>query len=141
MTFKGGESEGLKRLEAYCKKAVNHYSKTRQSLIGPDYSAKLSPWLSNGCLSIRKIFQTVSALKQNESTKVFIDNLLVRDFYRYWCMRNQDKMFTAYGIYDRKYYNWQTNDETVQRWKAGLTGMPFIDALIREMNQTGYMPQ
>ena len=50
-------------------------------------------------------------------------------------------MFTAYGIYDRKYYNWQTNDETVQRWKAGLTGMPFIDALIREMNQTGYMPQ
>ena len=113
MEFKGGETEGLKRLEAYCKKAVNHYSKTRQSLIGPDYSAKLSPWLSNGCLSIRKIFQTVSALKQNESTKVFIDNLLVRDFYRYWCMRNQDKMFTAYGIYDRKYYNWQTNDETI----------------------------
>ena len=63
MKFKGGETEGLKRLEAYCKKAVNHYSKTRQSLIGPDYSAKLSPWLANGCLSIRKIYQTVSSLK------------------------------------------------------------------------------
>ena len=49
-------------------------------------------------------------------------------------------MFSAYGIYDRSYYNWQTKDETVQRWKAGMTGMPLIDALVREMNQTGYMP-
>ena len=65
---------------------------------------------------------------------------MVRDFYRYWCMRNRHKMFSAYGIYDRSYYNWQTKDETVQRWKAGMTGMPLIDALVREMNQTGYMP-
>ena len=71
-----------------------------------DYSAKLSPWLGNGSLSVKKIFQVVSDLKQNESTKIFIDQLLVRDFYRYWCMRNRHKMFTAYGIYDRSYYNW-----------------------------------
>jgi len=28
----------------------------------------------------------------------------------------------------------------LSRWKEGKTGMPLIDALIREMNKTGFMP-
>ena len=55
--FKGGETAGLKRLQEYCKKSINTFSKTRQSLDGTtDYSCKFSPWVSNGCLSIRKVF-------------------------------------------------------------------------------------
>ena len=62
--FKGGETAALKRLQEYCKKSINTFSKTRQSLDGTtDYSCKFSPWVSNGCLSILKIFQTVKALK------------------------------------------------------------------------------
>ena len=30
--------------------------------------------------------------------------------------------------------------EIIQKWKDGQTGMPFIDALMREMNATGFMP-
>ena len=55
-------------------------------------------------------------------------------------MKNGNKVFSKYGIYNRKYYNWQTSDENVQRWRAGLTGMPLVDALMREMNKTGFMP-
>lgn len=29
--------------------------------------------------------------------------------------------------------------EVIRRWKAGKTGMPIIDALMREMNTTGFM--
>jgi len=49
-------------------------------------------------------------------------------------------MFSEYGIYDREYRGWDTNPETVQRWKKGMTGMPLVDSLIREMNATGFMP-
>ena len=58
--FKGGETEGLKRLEDYCKKALRHYNDTRNNLIGADYSSKLSPWLANGSLSIKKVFKAAS---------------------------------------------------------------------------------
>lgn len=55
-------------------------------------------------------------------------------------MRNGVKVFSSYGIYDRKYYQWKTDMETVKRWREGRTGMPFIDALMRDMNATGFMP-
>lgn len=71
---------------------------------------------------------------------MFIDELFWRDFNRFWCMNHGDKVFSEYGIYDRQYYDWKTNSETVQRWRDGMTGIPIIDALMREMNITGFMP-
>ena len=55
-------------------------------------------------------------------------------------MRYKNKVFSSYGIYDREYYDWQTNQDTIQRWRDGNTGMPLVDALMREMNETGFMP-
>jgi len=57
--FKGGEKAAIQRLEKYVKKPVQSYAKTRNNLIGSDYSSKLSPWLANGSLSIKKVFQSV----------------------------------------------------------------------------------
>ena len=79
-------------------------------------------------------------MKASVSTKVFIDELFWRDFYKYWCMRYSTKVFSSYGIYDRAYYNWKTNKKIIQRWQKGETGMPIIDALMRDMNETGFMP-
>ena len=110
--FKGGEDAGLKRCKEYIteRKAIGHYSVTRNNLIGADYSSKLSPWLANGCLSVKQVyFETLEfekANKKNESTTVFVDELYWRDFNRYWCMAHGNKVFSPYGIYNRTYYNW-----------------------------------
>lgn len=63
-----------------------------------------------------------------------------RDFNRYWCIFHGDKIFHEYGIYNREYYQWKTDMSIVQRWRDGQTGMPLVDALMREMNETGFMP-
>ena len=111
--FIGGEETGLKRLDEYVDKhrAVAHYDDTRNQLIGANYSSKLSPWLQNGAISCRRIYWKVKEFeknhKANESTKVYIDELFWRDFQRYWCMHNGNKMFSEYGIYDRTYYAWK----------------------------------
>lgn len=55
-------------------------------------------------------------------------------------MFNGDKVFSEYGIYDREYYAWKPQFDLVQRWRSGTTGMPMIDSLMREMNETGFMP-
>jgi len=113
--FVGGEDRGLKRLNEYLfeKKAVKHYNKTRNQLIGANYSSKLSPWLACGALSPRKIYFDLRQFEQkcggNEDTKVFFDELMWRDFNRYWCMNKGNKIFSEYGIYDREYYNWKTD--------------------------------
>lgn len=105
------------------RKSVAHYNDTRNSLMGSEYSSKLSPWLANGCLSIREVYYATKKFEKehrsNESTKVFIDELFWRDYNKYWYMKNKNKAFSSYGIYDREYYNWQTDLEIVERWKKG----------------------
>ena len=58
LVFKGGENEGLKRVTDYIeiKRSLGHYSETRNELIGSEYSSKFSPWLANGSVSPRHIF-------------------------------------------------------------------------------------
>ena len=117
--FRGGEKAGLARLQEYLftKKAVGHYNDTRNNLNGTNYSSKLSPWLANGTLSIRQVYHETRRFEKensgNESTKVFIDELFWRDFNRYWFMHNAGKAFSSYGIYDRTYYAWKTEKDTV----------------------------
>ena len=49
-------------------------------------------------------------------------------------MSHGNKIFSSYGIFDRTFYDWQTDSETVMRWRKGMTGMPIIDAMMRELN-------
>ena len=138
MYWKGGEKEGLARLDHFLQKAIMTYSDTRNGLLGADYSSKLSPWISNGSLGIRFIYQQVYPTKSKHVQK-FIDEIFWRDYMRFFSMKAGNKMFSAYGIHDREFMNWKTDQVTVQRWKNGMTGMPLIDALMRELNATGFM--
>ena len=58
LNFIGGESAALKREAHYVfdKKCLKNYKLTRNKMIGADYSSKFSPWLANGCLSVRKLY-------------------------------------------------------------------------------------
>lgn len=120
--FVGSEEAGLKRMNEFIheKASVAHYNDTRNNLLGSEYSSKLSPWLANGALSVRTVYHATKKFEKeqraNESTKVFIDELFWRDFNKFWFMKYKNKAFSAYGVYDRSYYNWTTDKEIVQRW-------------------------
>ena len=59
--FEGGENSALQRLQHYFwdSKKLAFYKKTRNGLVGTDYSSKLSPWLANGSISARTIYWEV----------------------------------------------------------------------------------
>ena len=91
LEFKGGETEAIKRVKHYFfdKKHLKQYKKTRNGMIGPDYSSKFSPWLANGCLSVRKLYYDILEFEQqvakNESTAHFYFELRWREFFRFYC--------------------------------------------------------
>jgi deoxyribodipyrimidine photo-lyase len=65
-----------------------------------------------------------------------------RDFFTFWCMHNGKSVFEEYGIHGEHYRKdggWKTDINLVKRWREGRTGMPLIDALMRELNATGIM--
>ena len=61
LQFKGGETAGLARLDNYIwsNNCLKDYKKTRNGMLGADYSSKFSPWLALGCLSPRFIYEQV----------------------------------------------------------------------------------
>jgi len=65
--FRGGESEGMRRLIYYLDETqlLSRYKETRNGLLGDDYSSKFSPWLSVGALSPRQIYWAVKNMRRS----------------------------------------------------------------------------
>jgi deoxyribodipyrimidine photo-lyase len=84
LTFSGGERAALSRLRHYFweSEALSRYKQTRNGLLGPDYSSKLSPWLANGSVSPRTVYREVRRYERerakNDSTYWFIFELTWR---------------------------------------------------------------
>lgn len=144
LPFHGGEDEALRRLKEYFWDGdhLKNYKFTRNELLGADYSSKFSPWLANGSLSPRRIYREVRKYEEertkNVSTYWMIFELLWRDYFRFSAWKHGDKIFWPSGI-QGKARDWSQNKQDFKKWAEGNTGIPFIDANMRELNATGYM--
>ena len=143
--FKGGESAALEHLHQYFwdKQLAKSYKETRNEMIGSDYSTKFSPWLAQGCLSPKTIYHELKKFEQevvkNKSTYWIFFELLWRDFFRFMAKKYGNRIFQKGGT--RQEQKHQLNDDwsLFQIWADGRTGIPFIDANMRELAQTGFM--
>ncbi|WP_026946097.1 DASH family cryptochrome [Algoriphagus marincola] len=144
MEFDGGESAGLGRIQSYFWEG-NHlkvYKETRNGLIGTDYSSKFSAWLALGCISPRTIHEEVKRYekerKKNQSTYWLIFELIWRDYFRFITKKHGNKVFKIEGIKNTR-DSWRRDSADFQRWCEGQTGVPFVDANMRELNFSGFM--
>lgn len=143
--FVGGESEGLKRLHYYLweSNAIKNYKETRNELIGSDYSSKFSPWMAQGCLSPKQIYYEIKRYEaqrgENESTYWLFFELLWRDFFRFMAKKHGNKIFLKGGPRSEVDPKWRDDWQLFNQWAEGNTGVPFIDANMRELNTTGFM--
>lgn len=142
--FKGGETEANKRLEDYFfnTKKLGFYKKTRNGLVGTDYSSKFSPWLANGCISARTIYWQVKKFEKeffkNQSTYWLIFELIWRDYFKYVSLKHGNQIFKLEGIL-QKDYDWSSNQTEIQQWIHGETNSEFVNANMIELNETGWM--
>lgn len=144
--LRGGETEALKQLEYYLwgSDLISQYKEKRNELLGRDYSSKLSSWLALGCISPKKIFSEITRYEasrtKNESTYELKQELLWRDYYRLMGKKHGNKIFQYHGtLGDHSIAQASTDVKLFKIWSEGRTGIPFIDANMKELNQTGYM--
>ena len=164
----GGESAAKRRLKYYLWVAdcLGSYFETRNGMLGSDYSSKFSPWLAHGCLSPRYVaaecVRYEAKRKKNKSTYWMVWELTVRDYTRYKCLKLGDRIFTGrfkHKDESQSGQGWvlplgwrrpvheqgalpflaQMAEEMLARWKGGMTGVPLVDANMRELASTGFM--
>ena len=145
MKFQGGETEALKRLQDYfwTTNSVKTYKQTRNGLIGADYSSKFSAWIALGCLSPREVYWEIKKYEQvhgaNDSSYGLYLELLWRDYFRYMFKKYGNKFFQKSGFKGVAPEEGENQLAYFELWKKGETGIPFVDANMRELNATGFM--
>ena len=144
LPFKGGAVAAWERLGHYFweTKKLRVYKKTRNGLLGADYSSKFSPWLALGCISPREINAQVRAfekeIEKNEDTYSLIFELIWRDYFRYVAMRYGNRIFHKRGI-KQESPKWRQDRRVFEAWCEGRTKCDFVNANMRELAATGFM--
>lgn len=96
-------------------------------------TSRLGIHLRFGTISIRE-----KARKAQKLSDIFLSELVWRDFYSQILAnfpRVEKHAFRA--KYER--VPWRNNEAEFEKWCAGNTGYPLVDAGIRELNATGHM--
>ena len=57
---------------------------------------------------------------------------------RYFTVKHGDRIFYKGGVVGKR-VQWQSDERLFERWRDGRTGMPLVDANMREMALTGFM--
>jgi deoxyribodipyrimidine photo-lyase len=144
LLFRGGETAAMERLQDYFwdQDCLKVYKKTRNGMVGANYSSKFSPWLALGCLSPRNVAEQVQQYEtqriSNDSTYWLMFELLWRDYFRYICVKHGNAVFQSAGLQGVE-IPWKVDWELGDRWCQGMTGFPLVDANMRELAATGFM--
>jgi deoxyribodipyrimidine photo-lyase len=101
--------------------------------------SRLSPYLAWGALSIRQVYQALEARGgQGRNHHAFGSRLrwhchFIQKFESEHALewRNVNRAYDALPV--------ARNEEWLDRWKAGTTGVPLVDACMRCVRATGYL--
>ncbi|MDX1598772.1 MAG: DASH family cryptochrome [Marinobacter sp.] len=142
--FTGGENPGLTRLRqfTFTNHDIDHYKDTRNALDDPDASSRLSPWLANGCLSVREVAETITHYEKtetrNRSTYWLWFELLWREYFFWYALKHGANLFRRDGVQGKK-HTATFYPHRFKAWCEGNTEFPLVNAAMNQLRATGYM--
>ncbi|WP_148861884.1 deoxyribodipyrimidine photo-lyase [Marinobacter fonticola] len=137
-----GEDAAHDALSDFLDERADRYKEDRDfpSVNG---TSLLSPYLASGILSGRQCLQAGrEALRDNpEATgiRTWLNEICWRDFYvnilYHYPRVSMHRAFKP----ETEDLTWNDPGDSLQAWKDGRTGVPLLDAAMRQLNQTGWM--
>ncbi len=98
-------------------------------------TSKIGPYLRFGLISVREVGKKTIEKKFDQS---FLRQLIWRDFYIQIFFHFPDSENENFKpAYDK--IIWLNEEEKFEKWCAGETGYPIVDAGMKELNKTGFM--
>lgn len=136
-----GETAAWSMLRTFLAYGLPHYDRARDRL-DQEVTSKLSPYLANGEISPHLIWRVVG-----EAERTGVSPKAVESFRRQLAWRE----FGYYLLYhfpetthrplrpEWSNFPWRTEAPELEAWQRGRTGIPVIDAAMRQLWQTGWM--
>ena len=132
-----GEPSAHQRLTDFIQNGLAHYKEGRDFPAKP-YVSRLAPHLHFGEISPNQIWSALKQLPGNEQIDHFCRELAWREFSHHLLYAHPDlPEKNLQQKFDR--FLWQSDRQHLHAWQQGKTGIPLVDAGMRELWQTGYM--
>lgn len=139
-----GTKQALKRLHDFCDNQLLQY-KVQRDYPAINGTSSLSAYLAVGSISVRQCY--IAAIEQNkqqfasgnQNVICWISELLWRDFYRNIILYFPEICKGANFNHKYDKLKWQKPNDKLEKWQNGQTGIPIIDAAMRQLVSTGWM--
>ncbi|OOV92559.1 MULTISPECIES: deoxyribodipyrimidine photo-lyase [unclassified Pseudomonas] len=139
-----GEDQARKRLEHFADAQIDYYQGERDFPAKPGTS-QLSPYLAAGVVSPRQCLHAALQANQGEfesgsvGAVTWINELLWREFYKHILVGyprvSRHRAFRP----ETEAVAWRHAPEELAAWQEARTGLPIIDAAMRQLLETGWM--
>ncbi|KAF8591412.1 DNA photolyase [Ramaria rubella] len=112
-----------------------------------DSTSRLSPYLSSGVISARECIRQTLKLTGRQRVQIgrmdgvgmWVQELAWRDFYTHVIAAFPRVSMGRPFLEKFANVRWETNEGHLQAWKDGKTGIPIVDAAMRQANTQGWM--
>ncbi|MFC5745255.1 cryptochrome/photolyase family protein [Actinomadura rugatobispora] len=123
----GGERAGRARMEAWLAQDAADYDDVHDDLAA-DRTSRLSPYLRFGCVSPLELANAVPEGPRRQ--------LAWRDFHHQVAAAFPDLPRRDYRPRGRR---WNRDEDALAAWRDGRTGVPIVDAGMRQLRREGFM--
>ncbi|PST84368.1 DASH family cryptochrome [Pedobacter yulinensis] len=135
--FTGGEAAGLAHLEEFIAASAAVKGKNKV------FPARMSAWLALGCVSPRKIYWAMRQAEEKFGAKSHFSQVIIgllwRDYFRFMFKKHGNTYFKKTGFKDEAPPEARNQQGLFKKWTAAETGHNVIDAIMRELNYTGFI--
>jgi deoxyribodipyrimidine photo-lyase len=134
-----GEAAARARLEAFMAGPVVTYAQARDR-VAEAGTSRLSENLALGEIGIRRVWAAgMRALTEGAAgAETFLKELVWREF-AYHLLHHTPHIVARNWRAEWDGFPWREDNADAERWRRGMTGVPFVDAAMREMYVTGTM--
>ncbi|MEX5686102.1 MULTISPECIES: deoxyribodipyrimidine photo-lyase [Pseudomonas] len=139
-----GEGEARRRLDTFTDTQIDYYQSERDFPAKPGTS-QLSAYLAAGVISPRQCLHAALQSNQGEfdsgnvGAVTWINELLWREFYKHILVGyprvSRHRAFRP----ETEALAWRDAPEELLAWQQARTGLPIIDAAMRQLLETGWM--
>jgi deoxyribodipyrimidine photo-lyase len=128
----GGESRGRRMLERFLRTGLDRYGELRDDLAA-DRTSRLSPYLRFGFVSANEVAHRAAGAGG------FVRQLAWRDFFGQ--LLGHDPRLASEDLREAPALAPAAIDpeHALERWKSGETGLPLVDAAMRQLEREGWI--
>lgn len=143
-----GHSAGIQRLKHFIHDKIEDYAATRSDP-SKDSSSRMSAYFSSGTVSVREALSELrkynnsspdfSSSSASPGVSAWVREIVFRELYRQMMVVIPHNSMNLPQNLKFEHVHWEDDEEGWKKWYEGQTGVPFIDAGMRQLNTEAYM--